>query len=285
MGFHPHVEKIKEYYLKIFTDDKMCGIAQKLTAPANKDDLPSLEKMWKSVQKAAEKRYELHDHMWAHNFVSAVFHASNPPPYFYKNRKEQKELVSEIERSAKRLSRILEENQLDFQLIHTPSGMFKGFAFYEGFSEANRARIDRDKVDKLKMSVLLPYLAAQATEEISYSYTKGKTGKRVKETRFIRFLAKNNTMVYGSPHYAIIAAAAFAVYGVEYSESDIANLVSGRKKPEDKKQLIKRLAALKPSEYALVRGSYADSFHVHVTALDEAVQKARQNKKKPPRTL
>ena len=46
------------------------------------------------------------------------------------------------------------------------------------------------------------------------------------------------------------------------------------------KKIIKNLAGLKPSEYELVRGSYATHFHVHVSTLDNAVKEMRQNKKK-----
>lgn len=271
MSFHTHVEQSKRYYVELYPDEEKSGIAKNLLAPDNSAIIPDLEKMWKSIERAAQKTQALDDNLWVICFIESVFNAATLPPFFYMSEAERKETILKIERLTKDLSATLQQNNLDFHLIHNDGKIFNGFSFYEGYGHSNRARIDSKNVNKLKMSDLLSDLAAECTEEISYAHTSGKAGARVNETRFIRALGKANKESYRSPLNAVIAIAVLAIYGTIYSESDIANILNRNSKNEDPEQVIQDLATLSETDYNRVRGAKADLLGISIQTLDEYV--------------
>ncbi len=272
MALHPHVEQAKKYYLEIYPDDEKSYTARKLISNKTK-------KMWSSLLAARTKIGGApHDNHWVIAFLSVAYHASEKPPYFYQSRQENKELAKRIEQLTSQLSKLLRSHRLDFNLVHIEGKIMKGFHFFEHFGESNRARMNAKGIDKLPISNLLLALSQQAKEDISYAYSDGKAGKKIREIRFIREIAKSNKQVYGSPLNAVIAEATAAIYNTVYSESDIANLLNRKTKKESPHQVVERLASLKEDEYELRRGGVADSFGIHPSTLDDAVISSRAKK-------
>lgn len=198
---------------------KWTNIADKLVA-----DTPELVRMWRTLE--GLKDPDEPPVIWVWNFLHASFDASNLPPYHYKSKADRIELADTIEKLATRLARALEVNGLDAHLIHNNGKIFNGFFLYEDFGDSNRASIDADGVNKLKVSALIKGIAERAKQKISDEPMPGKSGANVKAIRFIRKIAAQNKRSYRKVLNAVTATAANAIFGTHYAEGDITNLLA-----------------------------------------------------------
>ena len=199
--------------------NELTEIAGKLIA-----DSPELVAMWRTL----DRRKYPHDPpgIWVLQFLDMAREASSLPPFHYKSAKGRRELADTIKDLATRLTRALEVNGLDAHLIHNDGKMFNGFFLYEDFGDSNRARIDADGLNKLKVSVLIERFAERARKKIAEEPMPGKASANVRAVRFVRIIAARNRRLYGEPLNAATAAAANAIFGISYLESDIRNLLS-----------------------------------------------------------
>lgn len=72
----------------------------------------------------------------------------------------------------------------------------------------------------------LEFMAQQVIQELERTTLTGKAGKNVHTIRFIRILALHNKMMCGETLNSVLKTAALAIYGIEYSDSDISNLLN-----------------------------------------------------------
>ena len=194
------------------------GIADKLIC-----DAPDLVAMWRELERL--KCIDDPPPIWVWHFLRASFDASNLPPYHYKSKAERRDLVKNITTSADCLVRTIKANGLDVSLIHNDGKLFNGFFFYEDFGESNRASIDADKVNKLRVSELIESFATRAKAEIEEEPMPGKKGANVMAIRFVRMIGKNNQRMYGKPLNTVTATATNAIFATSYTPSDISNLL------------------------------------------------------------
>lgn len=92
--------------------------------------------------------------------------------------------------------------------------------------QSNQAAIDADGVDKLKVSVLIGKISKRARRKISEEPMPGKAGMNARAVRFVRIVATRNQQLGGEPLNMATAAAANAIFGTSYRESDIRNLLN-----------------------------------------------------------
>ena len=118
------------------------------------------------------------------------------------------------------------QNQLDVHLIHNEGGSFCGFYFYEEFGESNRYKIDKSNKQKLSVCDLISQVEERARECIRDQPLPGKGGENAKAIRFARKVALHNERAYGARLNQVTATATNAVYGTDYSSSDIAKLMN-----------------------------------------------------------
>jgi hypothetical protein len=196
---------------------RLFPVAEKLLA-----DTPPLVAMWRAL----EKREVRDNDPWVWGFLEASADAANLPPYHYVSANERRKLIKTITSLATSFAGMLETNRLDAHLIHSDGKIFNGYFFYEDFGEPNQARIDADGTNKLKVSVLIKSIADRAEKRITEEPPRGKTGTNVRAIRFVRVIAKRNFVIYREPLNAVTAAAANAIFGTSYGESDIRKLLS-----------------------------------------------------------
>ncbi len=191
------------------------GIANKLIR-----ETPELVAMWRAIERRSESRDP-----WVWIFLSHLLVASRLPPYQYLSAEDRRDLSSNIVRLSNRLVRLIEKNELDLTLIFGTGVNFPGFRFYEDFGEINQAQIDAAEKEKLSVCRLIREVATRATEKIKEP-VRGKAGNNVRVIRFVRSLADSNRGYYNAPLLLVVATAANALFGTEYSESDVSNLLT-----------------------------------------------------------
>ena len=228
MSFHPGILRLKKRILDDDADESekyQHKILRILTEPEDQSYLPEYYKMWETVFKHCRNEdWEL-DYFWVYGFLSNVCDSSKMPDYYYISNAERKKLVEKIERYSKQLLNLYKLNDLDINIVHLDGMIFNGFYVYEDFGESNQARIDQDNDNKMPISKAINAGVSYSKERILEANTTGKAGKNVKAIRFIRNLAERNAALYEKPLYNVIATATFALYGIEYNESDISNIL------------------------------------------------------------
>ncbi len=68
-------------------------------------------------------------------------------------------------------------------------------------------------------------MAEHTIKELEETALEGKVGKNVHAIGLIRFLARHHKLMFGETLNSVLKTAAFAIYGVEYSDQDISNLL------------------------------------------------------------
>ncbi len=188
------------------------------------ENSPDLVTMWRSLEHRKHPDDPNYEYVWS--FLSDAYQACSLPPYHYKSEKEREELAKDINKLTKDLSRLLVVNALDAHLIHSNGINFNGFYYYEDFGESNQACLDTANTNKLKMSEILTGIADRSQKIILTDIAKGKKGKNAEAIRFIRLINTRNKQWYGYPLNAVTAAATNAIFGTNYNESDVANLIN-----------------------------------------------------------
>lgn len=248
MSFDPCVLKVKSA-LKEKNDERF-EIMRLLTEPKDskdKKDLSKLQKMWATVKKHhPEIKSPVPEDKWVYNFLGAVFFSSKKlAPYFYMNKTTMDLLLDDIRKTSRHLRYLFNDNGLDAHLIKhgetQVSNFFhgnNGFYIYEDFSveddphfedwshPAGTEVIDQSECSGIALSRIIDLFAQWAEKEILTVSEIGKNGKNVKAARFARTLVRKNKMLFHQPLNEVVATAAWAIYGVEYSDADVSNLVN-----------------------------------------------------------
>ena len=219
-SFHPHITEVKNY-LKDTRDERYETI-KKLTEP-EESYLDIYTKMWKTIENHSDTSY---DSLWVNCFIDSAFRALSLPEYFYIKEVDRKELVKKINRLTTDLNKLYKAYDLECNFVHINGKIFNGFYLYENFGETNQGRMTNDGINKLASSDALKAVSDYALERINEAAKRGKSGKNVKAIRFIRILSESNKMRFNKPLNFVLATAAHAFFDIEYSESDISNILN-----------------------------------------------------------
>lgn len=186
---------------------------------------PKVVNMWYSLEKHSDTR----DNLWVWGFLSSAENYNNMPRYHYLNGTEKHELSDSIIGLAGQLAKKLTYWGLDGHLVHNDGINYNGFYVLEDFSGHMQAQFEEAKAKKLKVSKLITKFAERAARQIRQEPLPGKKGKKAKAVRFIRLLAARNKRMYKKPLNYVVATAANAIFGTEYVESDVRNLLTRAK--------------------------------------------------------
>ena len=211
------VEAVKRGLSRVPSHD-LSEIAEKLLIA----DSPKIAKMWRTL----EGRKVGSDDLWVWGFLRAAADAANLPPYHYMSKKDRGELADRIGDLATKLSRALDVNGLDADLIYRKEKMFNGFFLFEDFSESTRECLDADDIKKLKVSALIKGVAERSQKKIADEPIRGKGGANAPAIRFVRLIAARNRRHFGKVLNAVTATAANAIFATHYTEGDITNLLA-----------------------------------------------------------
>jgi len=200
---------------KIDSDDSesLKEVAQELIV-----DTPDLVSMWKAI----EKRSDTVDDLWVWRFLEDVENAARLPRYHYKSKAERVELVSDINKLARKFLLKLESNDLDVHLLYNPGAMFEGFYIYEDFEENHQAQINEIAVNKIELTTLLNEINERSRRKVLEDPLAGKAGKNNRAIRFMRNMAIRNRKLYDRPLNKVIMSATNALFDTNYTEIDIA---------------------------------------------------------------
>jgi len=189
-------------------------VAKKLIVDKTSD----LVNMWKAI----EKRSDTVDDLWVWRFLEDVENAVQLPRYHYKSKAERVELVSDINKLARKLLLKLESNDLDVHLLYNPGAMFEGFYIYEDFDANHQAEINESAVKMIELTTLLNEISERSRRKVLEEPLAGKAGKNNRAIRFIRNMAIRNRKLYGQPLNKVIMSATNALFETNYIEIDIA---------------------------------------------------------------
>ena len=257
MAFPAHVLEIKKWFED--SEDLRFDIMCKLTEPReitdsdNYADLKDYEAMWYAIEKRSLPE-ELKDGDWVYGFSNAVMKASTMPPYYYVSKKDRSDLTEKIKKLSEQLIKTITANAFDAQIVlnneslievNGTKGNIDGLYIYEDLCDIEQSFYDNehtifdkrrnkkgnlignDKIrdDKLiSFIALIKFFADRSIERIKQADTRGKAGKNIHAVRFIRKLGQLNKSYYDKPLNKVLSIATFAIYGVEYSESDISKI-------------------------------------------------------------
>ena len=188
-------------------------VAKKLIVDKTSD----LVNMWKAI----EKRSDTVDDLWVWRFLEDVENAVQLPRYHYKSKAERVELVSDINKLARKLLLKLESNDLDVHLLYNPGAMFEGFYIYEDFDANHQAEINESAVKMIELTTLLNEISERSRRKVLEEPLAGKAGKNNRAIRFMRNMAIRNRKLYGQPLNKVIMSATNALFDTNYFESDI----------------------------------------------------------------
>jgi hypothetical protein len=178
--------------------------------------------MWATL----ENYSTTYDDLWVWGCLHRVKDCLFLPRYHNLNKRDRKELISDIQSISKKLVEKLCTNNLDATVIHSNGTLFNGFFLYEDFGESNQWQIDNSKTDKLLVSYLITRIAERATEKINQEPLSGKIGKNSEAIRFIRMMVILHQRIYKMPLNKVVVCFVNALFGTMYSESDVSNLIN-----------------------------------------------------------
>lgn len=226
--FPEHVIELKSN-LALFAQDgskddiQEFEIMRLLTEPKEDVYLSDYVNMWKTFRR---NMHDPCDTMWASCFIEQVKNAYHLPPYYYLNNKERAALIDRINSLSNNLKNILKTNELETQLVSIEGKIFNGMYIFEEFGEKNQALMTEDDCHKAYLSGIMDLMLGNACERISEANTSGKKAKNIEAIRFIRLMSEHNIKYYNNPLNSVIKTATFALYDIDYSDSDIHNIVN-----------------------------------------------------------
>jgi len=203
--------------------DELNKIAEKLIPDElNQGEKSDLVKMWIALK----KRSICDDTRWIYMFLHAAADANSLPKFHNMKAEDKRKLSEKVTSLASKLAKELERNDLDCHLIFENGLNYNGFYIYEDFSDTFQQSVDEDNAKKLKVSSFMNKIAERAAQKIKDEPLPGKSGENAHAIRFIRIISNRNKKIYGSPLLAVTAAAANAIFGTSYEESDISNFLN-----------------------------------------------------------
>lgn len=199
-------------------EDPLYEVAKKLITNNPRE----LITMWVTLEK--RKHLLDPDCEWVWGFLEAVKNASRLPKYQYKSKSERQTLAKDVSDITTKLARILKANDLDHHLIHVGMGINGYFCYFEDCSDSHQAGLVAKNINKVPISALLDELSRRSNELILAEPIRGKKGVNVEAVRFARKMIERNLYCYQKPLNAVVATATNAIFGTNYSESDISNI-------------------------------------------------------------
>ena len=229
MLFPKHVNDTKERLIN--TQDKRLPTLRTLTEPKDKAYTKEYIAMWRSLFKAEQENCAGDSNQWVYDFLDSVVEAHKLPPYFYISKKERDNLITRIQKHTKELEKIYDRNGFNQDIISNDGQFFGGFSSYDIIKDESGTKIiDCGRPPKASVLDALHLFAERAEDEIRDVSSNGKAGTGIEHRRFVRQLAQRNKYAYDRPLYPVIKTAVFALYGVEYEDSDISNLLHRNKR-------------------------------------------------------
>lgn len=216
--FPPFVLQIRNA-LRRDPGHKWLEVAEKLMADRN----PELTKMWRTLYRGEEQDY---DELYVYAFLGQCHDAMKLPRYRYLTQKERFEVGKKINALASELSTTLIEYELQSHIVAAHGKMFHGFYFYEDLSESNQFRADQSNDPKASDTNLLEAIASRARRQLSEVRLHGKQGKGQRAILFIRSLNSSLVEYRHAQLHEVVATAANALFGTQYTKGDISNLMN-----------------------------------------------------------
>lgn len=190
--------------------------------------------MWKTLERrsSALANAESDDGLWVAAFLAAVTAASSPPRYQTASTADRKDLANRLRSLRNEMEKLLDVYELDFHIVQLNGKTFNGLYVFEDFGDANRARIRGAGDQLMPASELMANMIGRCIDQVE-QVKPAKQGSNALAIRFIRDLAERNKRAYeGEVLNAVIATAANAIYGTDYVESDVRNLLNRISKGE-----------------------------------------------------
>jgi hypothetical protein len=160
--------------------------------------IDDLKIMWNRLAEVEGKEWLGNEPFWVYAFLNMVDKfRKHRPKHYSMNNADRKDLIKEIEGHTKKLTK-----------IHASHDFAKKNVGDTSFVE------------------ILKSMAEHTIKELKETALEGKAGKNKEPIMFARFLARHNEMMGGEPLNSVIKTATFALYGIDYSDSDISNLLN-----------------------------------------------------------
>lgn len=221
MDLPDQIIEVKERLLK--EKDPRLQIMKKLTEPFDKTYQSDVVKMWKSLLRAEKDNGGGFNNEWVLEFLDAVHIFRQEKAYFSLPGADRRQYLKDIRKCTKTL-----------KIAYKKLGLDQSFLLYDPahfpLLDAYKFPItDNHSLPAIGITEALDFYRDYASEQIKSFNPKGKAGERQESNRFVRSLGTRFMNRYKTPLLKAIATAAFLMYGKEYSEPDVLNLVKGRK--------------------------------------------------------
>jgi len=156
-----------------------------------------LKRMWSRLSEYSGGFGSGNNDLWVHGFLNITHKLKQLPEHFYMSEEDRKDLIERLTLSTRELISI--HKAYDFSIKNIGD-----VSFIES----------------------LEFMAQQTIQELKETVLEGKAGKNVHAIRFVRILAQHNRMMFGETLNSVLKTATLAIYEIEYSDSDISNLLN-----------------------------------------------------------
>lgn len=221
MDFPEQVIEVKQQLLQ--ANDHRIKIMEALTEPSDKAYQSEAKKMWNSLLKAEKARGGGLSNQWILEFLDAVHLFMQEKPYYSLSGETRRECMNKIKVSTKNIKDAYKRLGLNDPFLSLDPVTFPLM------DEEGNAVMEADVIPTFGIIEALEFYLDYANEELRNYKPKGKAGERQKSNRFVRSLGTRFMNGYKKPLLEVIARAAFLLYGEEYTQPEVHNLVKGRK--------------------------------------------------------
>lgn len=219
MELPKQVIEVKEQLLK--AKDHRSEIIKSLTE--SEKYRSDIEKMWKSLLKAENDNGRGSSNEWILEFLDAIYIFRQEKAYFSLSGADRKIYMKDIRECTRTLKIAYKELGLD-----QPYLLYDPYVF-PLFDDKGNPITETNFLPAIGITEALDFYHDYANEEVRNYKPKGKGGERQKSNRFVRLLGQRFMTVYKKPLLEVTARAALLLYGEEYSQPQVHNLVRGRK--------------------------------------------------------
>ena len=190
------------------------------------NDTHDLGVMWRSVEKHHESYPGDLPRQWVYDFLWRAHGSMQEPGYLRLNAADRKSTAAKIEKLTAELTKILEQNGLDFRLVDNRGHNFNGHYILDDFSEKLRLGMEEENADHIISATrVLSAISQRSREKLLDDSIRGKSGANAEAIRFARRLVES--LSFGGlrdPLNQVVATATNTLYGTEYTAGHIVNL-------------------------------------------------------------